>query len=202
MPRIDGVLFDLGVSSHQLDDADRGFSLLRGGPLDMRMDPRLSVTAADLINGLGKKELIRLFETLGEEPYAKKIASRIVEQRQKEPFTRTTQLSSLIAHVVGRRNEGIHPATRVFQAIRMAVNSEREALAHGLSCAVSLLGPGGRIVVISFHSIEDRIVKQQFQNAEHEGKARIVGKLITPNDDEVLENRRSRSAKMRILEKL
>lgn len=196
-----GILMDLGVSSHQLDTPSRGFSF-QDGPLDMRMDPTLSVTAKDLINGLTEKELINLFEKFGEEHAARKIARGIVEQRKQSPIQKTHELAELI-----RRSsfggQTIHPATRVFQALRIAVNDELFVLENTLPLAFGLLKPGGRLVVISFHSLEDRIVKKTFELLASKGGAKIItDKPIQATDEEVLQNKRARSAKLRVIEKL
>lgn len=158
---IQGVLFDLGVSSFQLETAERGFSFNADAPLDMRMDQSLSVTAADLINGLHEKELSELFWKLGEENYARVIAKRIVESRQKGKIETTDQLARVILSVRKRSDvDRTHPATRVFQALRIAVNDELNSLKVALPRALEILSPRGRLVVISFHSLEDRIVKK------------------------------------------
>lgn len=158
---VDGVLFDLGVSSYQLDTAARGFSFQQDAPLDMRMDPGRGPTAAELINTLSEEALADLIYRYGEERMARRIAKRIVEQRRRAPLRTTTELAALVAGVVGRRGgERLHPATRTFQALRIAVNDELGAIAAALPAATDLLAPGGRLAVISFHSLEDRIVKE------------------------------------------
>lgn len=188
-----GVLLDLGVSSYQLDTPSRGFSFRHEAPLDMRMNQDLAVTAKDLINGLGKNELIELFATLGEEYAAKKIAAAIIEQRKIHPIETTTQLANLVSRVVTRSKSHLHPATKVFQALRMAVNTEREELKAALPSAWSKLMPGGILVAICFHSLEEKIVREFFssiQNIESNTEA------ITPTLDEQYDNPRSRSAKL------
>ncbi len=189
-----GVLLDLGVSSYQLDTPERGFSFRHDAPLDMRMSKDMAVTAKDLINGLGKNELIELFETLGEEHAAKKIVAAIIEARKNKPIESTAELASLVARNVTRSKSHLHPATKVFQALRMAVNSEREELKAALPSAWSKLTSGGVLVVISFHSLEDEIVKNYFASQKD---ATEVSDLITPSLDEQYDNRRSRSAKLR-----
>jgi len=196
--KFDGILFDLGVSSYQLDTPERGFSFRYDAPLDMRMDKSLSVTAADLINGLGKNELIDLFTVLGEEGNAKRIVNEICRKRLNSPITTTEQLADLIVGVVGRPR-GIHPATKVFQALRMAINSEREELKAALPSALSYMDEGGMIAVISFHSLEDRIVKNWMNDSESAGQIEIVSRgVIEPSTSEIAKNPRSRSAKLRI----
>lgn len=189
-----GVLLDLGVSSYQLDTPERGFSFRHDAPLDMRMNKDLAVTAKDLVNGLGKNELIELFETLGEERSAKKIVTAITLARKNKPIETTAELASLVARNVARSKSHLHPATKVFQALRMAVNSEREELKAALPSAWSKLTSGGVLVVISFHSLEDEIVKNYFASLKD---AAEVSDLITPSLDEQYDNRRSRSAKLR-----
>ncbi|MFZ2199793.1 MAG: 16S rRNA (cytosine(1402)-N(4))-methyltransferase RsmH [Microgenomates group bacterium] len=200
--KFDGILFDLGVSSYQLDTPERGFSFRYDAPLDMRMDKRLGVTAADLIGGLGKNELVELFETLGEESNAKRIASAICSQRLIRKIETTEQLSNLIIQTVGR-SRGIHPATKVFQALRMAVNSERLELKAALPSALSYLKEGGVIAAISFHSLEDRIVKSWMNDAQSAGQIEIITKgVVEPGTTEVAKNPRSRSAKLRIAKRI
>lgn len=196
--QVAGILFDLGVSSHQFDTADRGFSFQKDNALDMRMDMGLSVKASDLVNGLTKKELVMLFERYGEEHFARKIADAITEARGRKPIVSTIDLAQIIERAVGRR-EKIHPATRVFQALRIAVNDELNSLETGLRDSVSLLGNGGRLAVISFHSLEDRIVKRAFLGFADQGLGIVeTVKPLVPDDREVQENQRARSAKLRI----
>ena len=156
----DGVLLDLGVSSPQLDCAERGFSFQQDGPLDMRMDRRQALTAAQLVNEAGAEELMRLFRDLGEEPEARRLARAIESERRLRRFETTRQLAELIERISPRRGKRAHPATRVFQALRMAVNDEIGSLRRGLEAAMRILKPGGRLTVITFHSIEDRLVKE------------------------------------------
>ncbi len=165
--QIGGALLDLGVSSRQLENADRGFSIMRNGPLDMRMDPRRELTAAEIVNTYSEEELTRLFRDLGEEPAARRIASQLVKQRKTEPFRETVQLAHAIEKIVWRHGRR-HPATQVFQALRMEVNDELGALADGLRALTARLETGARIAVISFHSLEDRIVKNFFRDRSRE----------------------------------
>ena len=200
-----GILFDLGLCSDQLADAQRGFSFQEDGPLDMRMDPSLAVTAADLVNGLSKGELNVLFKRLGEEQLALAVADRIVRTRRRKPIKTTLQLARLVVDVYAqhRRKTKIHPATKVFQALRIAVNDELNALREALPQAVELLKPGGRLVVLSFHGLEDRIVKNFFKQEAREGRLKILTKKpVVPSPQEVEQNPRSRSAKLRCSEKL
>jgi 16S rRNA (cytosine1402-N4)-methyltransferase len=200
--KYDGILFDLGVSSYQLDTPERGFSFRYDAPLDMRMDKNLSVTAADLVNGLGKNELIELFTTLGEDGNAKRIVSEICRVRLVHKIESTQQLADLIISVVGRPR-GIHPATKVFQALRMAVNGERGELKAALPSALSRLKEGGVIATIAFHSLEDRIVKTWMNDSESAGQIEILtDKPMEPSSEEIARNPRSRSAKLRVCRRL
>ncbi len=217
---VDGCFFDLGLSSFQLADAERGFGIRTGGPLDMRFDPTRGVPAADLLATLSQEELASLFRTFGEEPYSGRIARVIVEARRTSPVSTAEQLAALVERVAPSRAPGrrrIHPATRVFQALRIAVNGEMEALETGLRAALDLLRPGGRLVVLSYHSLEDRIVKQLLQ-AERKGcicppavplcvcarqpRIRLVTQSLTPSEAELTANPRSRSARLRAAERL
>ena len=214
---IGGALLDLGVSSRQFENAARGFSLMRNGPLDMRMDPRSALTAAHIVNNYGEEELTRLFRELGEEPAARRIASIIVKERKNAPFRETLQLARAIERVAGRHGRR-HPATQVFQALRMEVNDELGALADGLRALTDRLEVGARIAVITFHSLEDRLVKNFFRdrsrewldrpewseprrNPDHDLKL-VTAKPVEPSDDEQRTNPRSRSAKLRVAEKI
>jgi 16S rRNA (cytosine1402-N4)-methyltransferase len=172
---LDGMLLDLGVSSHQLDTPERGFSFRHEAPLDMRMNPQVGMTAAEVVNQFEEGPLRQLFFDFGEERYSRRIAARIVAQRRQEPITTTTQLADLVRDAVpgGHRPDRIHPATRVFQALRIYVNDELGQVRRGVDAAIDLLKPGGRLVVISFHSLEDRIVKQLF-------RARAQGCICPP----------------------
>lgn len=195
--RIHGVLMDLGVSSPQLDDPARGFSFLRDGPLDMRMDPRRGESAAAWLARADEAEIARVIKDYGEERYARRIARAIVAARNagRAPAT-TGELAALVAEAVPRQERHKHPATRTFQAIRIHVNRELEALAAGLEQALALLAPGGRLAVISFHSLEDREVKRFLRESpEFEP---LFKKPVVPRPEEVAENPRARSAKLRV----
>ncbi len=201
----DGVVFDLGASSLQLDAAERGFSFGREGPLDMRMDRGTGMTAADLVERLSEVELADVIFRWGEERWSRRIARAIVEARRQAPIRTTAVLAEVVAKAIPRRAwpRRIHPATRTFQAVRIAVNDELSGLAPALDSAVGLLCPRGRLVAISFHSLEDRIVKQTWRRLEAAGRARILTKRpITPGDAEVGSNPRARSAKLRAVERL
>jgi 16S rRNA (cytosine1402-N4)-methyltransferase len=195
------VLLDLGVSSWQLDDSGRGFSFQRDEPLDMRLDPTRGRTAAELVNALPEAELARLLHEYGEERYARRIARVIVRRR---PLATTGDLVAAVRAAVPRPAwpRHLHVATRTFQAVRMAVNDEPGALRRALEAGPRLLARGGRLGVISFHSGEDRIVKQTFRTLERTGYARLEPSPLTPGDDEVRANPRARSAKLRVLERL
>lgn len=198
---VDGILFDLGVSSYQLDTPERGFSFAADGPLDMRLDPTQGPTAADLVNRLSERELADIIFQYGEEHAARRVARAIVERRRSQPFQSTADLAAVVARAVGGRHGRIHPATRTFQALRIAVNHELDRLAAALPQAVALLALGGKLAVISFHSLEDRIVKQ-FLRAEAAGEAPrlaiITKKPVVASDTEVAANPRARSAKLRV----
>ncbi|HVC01048.1 MAG TPA: 16S rRNA (cytosine(1402)-N(4))-methyltransferase RsmH [Steroidobacteraceae bacterium] len=215
--RLDGILFDLGVSSPQLDDPARGFSFMQDGPLDMRMDGSGGPSAADVLNRAGAAELARIFREFGEERFAMRIARAIVADRKSEPFRRTLQLAQMIARVCPTRERHKHPATRVFQALRIHVNDELAELEAGLAAALERLEPRGRLAVISFHSLEDRIVKRflQRQSAtdpmyaglphippQARPRLRLVGKSIVPGAEEIERNPRARSARLRVAERL
>ncbi len=213
--RVNGVLFDLGVSSPQLDDPARGFSFQHEGPLDMRMDPASGESAADWINRADDGEIAAVLHTLGEERYARRIARAIVRARQDEPIVTTRRLAEIVAAAVPTRERQKNPATRSFQAIRLHVNRELDELHAALPQAVAALAPGGRLAVISFHSLEDRIVKQ-FLRAEEQGpelppdlpvrhheissRLKVIGKPLRAGDDEVRRNPRARSAVLRVAE--
>jgi 16S rRNA (cytosine1402-N4)-methyltransferase len=218
---VDGLFFDLGLSSYQLADTDRGFGFRAGGPLDMRFDTGRGVPAAELLETLDANELTALFRQFGEEPHAPRIARAIVEARRTNPIRTAEELAALVERAAphgppGRRR--IHPATRVFQALRIAVNEELDALEEALVAAVDLLRPGGRLVVLSYHSLEDRIVKR-FLDAERKGcicppsvpvcvcgrtpRLRLVTKpSLTPTDAEIAANPRARSARLRAAERI
>jgi len=213
---LDGVLLDLGVSSPQLDEAARGFSFMADAPLDMRMDTTQGESAADFLAHASEREIADVLWNYGEERHSRRIARAIVADRDATPFTRTGQLAALIERVAGRREPGKHPATRSFQALRIRVNGELDALQQGLNAALERLRPGGRLAVISFHSLEDRAVKLFIR--DHSGRvqnsrrgppvqaapARLaaVGKAQFPSDAELAVNPRARSAVLRVAEKL
>jgi 16S rRNA (cytosine1402-N4)-methyltransferase len=217
---IDGFLADLGVSSHQLDTAERGFSFQQDAPLDMRMDRSNGVTAADLVNSLPEAELVRIIREYGEERWAARIAAFIVRERGTAPIETTARLVDIIKGAIPKAKweERLHPATRTFQALRIAVNEELESVSRGLAAAVRFLRPGGRIAVISFHSLEDRIVKQAFRGLTGgctcpKGLAVCVcgnaptlkiltGKPVMATEEEIERNPRARSARLRVAEKL
>jgi 16S rRNA (cytosine1402-N4)-methyltransferase len=215
--RVAGVLLDLGVSSPQLDEADRGFSFAKEGPLDMRMDPTRGETAADWLNRATEQEIREVIATYGEERFAKQVAGAIVAARRREPFRTTGQLAQVVGDAVRTREPGRHPATRTFQALRIHVNQELEELEVTLPQALRLLEPGGRLAVISFHSLEDRRVKQFMRAAATgdrlprgvpvrareipEPPLRVVGRAIRPSAAEVAANPRARSATLRVAER-
>lgn len=199
--KVDAVLYDLGVSSMQLETPIRGFSFRSDGPLDMRMDQSLSVKAADLVNGLNASELEKLFRVYGEEKNAKRYANAIVSYRENRPITSTGELASIIEKESKFKTK-IHPATKVFQAIRIAVNDELESFSKSLGSAYKLLNKNGRILVISFHSLEDRIAKNNFRELKISGFGQELTKNpIVASFDEVQVNPRSRSAKLRVFAK-
>lgn len=199
---VDGVLFDLGVSMLQLKEHERGFSFLSDSRLDMRMDPSQKLSAWDVVNRYSEKELQRILQEYGEEPLFRKIAKRIVISRQACPIDTCSELAALIQQAYGGRGK-THPATRTFQAMRIEVNRELEELKNGLSAAVGALKAGGRICVIAYHSLEDRIVKNVFRDLGREGVLRILTKKpVAPGREEVLRNPASRSAKLRGVEKI
>lgn len=217
--QINGALLDLGVSSHQLDDGDRGFSYHMDAPLDMRMS-QSGQTAADLVAVLSREELARILRDYGEEPYAWQIAGRIVKEREQKPILTTLQLAELVASAVppAERRKSKNPARRTFQALRIAVNSELDALNEGMDGIFDCLAPGGRFCIITFHSLEDRLVKNKFRRwatactcppeypvclCGGKPKAKLITrKPIEADSTELENNRRSRSAKLRVLEKL
>ena len=215
----DGVLFDLGVSSPQLDVAGRGFSFQHDGPLDMRMDPRQAVTAATLLNGASAEEIAKIFWEYGDERESRRFARAIVQDRGERPFTTTRQLAGLIERLSPRGGRKTHPATRVFQALRIAVNDEIGSLERGLTGALKILKPGGRLAVITFHSLEDRVVKVWGRDRARDytfvgtdepelrtpcvPEMKLVSrKAIKPSAAELAENPRSRSAQLRVMEKM
>jgi len=201
LPPVDGVLADLGLSSMQIDDASRGFSFSSPGPLDMRMDPGSEMTAADLVNHASERELADIFFKLGEERHSRRIARAIVKAR---PYRVTTELAQVVTRAIPSRAglHQIHPATRSFMALRLAVNAELENLEQFLDRVLAVLPPGGRVVILSFHSLEDRRVKQAFRRWQDEGRASILTrKVVRPGEEEIQINPRARSAKLRAAEK-
>lgn len=218
VPQIDGFLADLGVSSMQLDRPERGFSFMRDGPLDMRMDRTALLTAADIVNTWSEAELGRIFRIYGEEKQWRRAAGLIVEAREKTPFVTTLQLADLFREKLHKgAKKGIHPATLIFQALRIVVNGELDVIEKVLPAVLKLMKPGGRIAIITFHSLEDRIIKNTFRYwAEDKVSSSGVGgvfidkipegklvnrKPIEASEDEIVDNPRSRSAKLRIFEK-
>ena len=217
--KIDGILLDLGVSSPQLDEAERGFSFMKDGPLDMRMDTTRGQTAAEWLAVADVEDITWVLRTFGEEKHAWRIANAIVDEREINPLTRTSQLAQLIKKTAPQREIKKHPATRSFQAIRMYINSELEQIENVLAASLSVLSTGGRLVVISFHSLEDRLVKQ-FMKKHSQGKKvprgmpiseeelnkgknlSLIGRKLKPSKDEVEENVRSRSSVLRVAERL
>jgi len=217
--KVDGLLLDLGVSSPQLDEAERGFSFMNDGPLDMRMDPEHGQSAAEWLATAEAKDIAWVLKTYGEERFAMRIANAIVHDRGQTPFTRTRQLAEMIARVVPIKEKNKHPATRSFQAIRIHVNQELKEVEDTLRASLDVLAPGGRLAVISFHSLEDRIVKQ-FIRQQEKGQQppkglpitedqirktqtlRSVGKAVKPSDNEIEKNVRSRSSVLRVAERL
>ncbi len=201
---VEGILFDLGVSSHQLETASRGFSFNLPGPLDMRMEPELALSAQDLINVLSEKELTELFWKLGEERFARRIARAICRARQIKRIATSDELAEIVVRSVPPRGkfDRTHPATRIFQALRIAVNDELNSLREALPQATEILSSGGRLAVLSFHSLEDGIVKRFFLEKEKEGILKIITKRpIEPGTAEVEANPRARSAKLRVAQK-
>ncbi|WP_430459956.1 16S rRNA (cytosine(1402)-N(4))-methyltransferase RsmH [Thalassolituus sp. LLYu03] len=215
--KVNGILLDLGVSSPQLDDAERGFSFMKDGPLDMRMNPDAGLSASEWVMTTAEGEIARVLKEYGEERFAKRMARALIIARQEEPITRTKQLAEIIKVANPAWEKHKHPATRAFQAIRIAVNNELGDLENALADSVDLLLPGGRLAVISFHSLEDRMVKR-FIRAQEKGRdipAGVpvtddmlgrtmvkVGKAIMPGDDEIQRNARARSAVLRVAERL
>ncbi len=202
---VDAFLFDVGVSSMQIDMGERGFSFREDGPLDMRMDPSEKISAFDLVNDLSEKELARILFEYGEERFSSRIASVIVRTRAARQIKTTKELADLISGAVprGYDHARIHPATRSFQALRVAVNHELDALSTGIKQAFERLKKNGRMCVISFHSLEDRIVKDMFRELDREGRAKILTKKpLRPSDEEASANSRARSARLRALERI
>ena len=220
LSEIDGIIADLGMSSYQLEHSNRGFSFMRDEPLDMRMDPKLKITACEKVNQKSYKELSKLIKEYGEESFSGMISKSIIKSREQKPLQTSKELASLIFNSIPRRfhPKRIHPATKTFQALRIAVNNELENLKIFIEKAVKLLKSGGRLVIISFHSLEDRIVKNSFKylhsscicppdlpvcRCEKESVLKIITKSpVTPGEDEMIENPRARSSKMRVAEKI
>ena len=219
--KVDGLLLDLGVSSPQLDEAERGFSFLRDGPLDMRMDPDSGVSAAEWLNSVEEAALRRVINKFGEDRYAPRIARAIVAARESAPILRTSELAAIVEDAVPAarmpRGKKKHPATKTFQAIRIFINRELEQLQMALLQSIDLLAPGGRLCVISFHSLEDRIVKRFIRDASREAeqyrgmpnvpaefrpKLKTIGKVIVATAEDISENVRARSARLRIAERV
>jgi 16S rRNA (cytosine1402-N4)-methyltransferase len=217
---VDGILMDIGLSSYQLSRPERGFAFSLEGPLDMRMDKRAALMASDVVNEYSVEELTKIFWRFGEEKFSKRVAAAVVKYREQTKIESTTQLAAVVSGAIPRRFHGkkIHPATRTFQALRIFVNGELDNLSNALFTAIKFLKPGGRLVVIAFHSLEDRIVKQMFRKyvggcicppsfpvcrCDNKAIVRILTKRpLTADADEVLRNPRSRSAKMRVCEKI
>lgn len=214
--RVDGILFDLGISSRQLDDGERGFSFQHDGPLDMRMDREAGVSAAAWLRKASEREIATVLQDLGEERYARRIARAVVTERVRRPIETTSQLAQLVSKAVPTRERSKNPATRTFLAMRLLVNEELDELRAGLQQAVRVLAPGGRLAVISFHSLEDRLVKR-FMRAQARGESaldglpvqtpvplpylRLIGKVVRPREAEVRHNARARSAVLRVAER-
>ncbi len=199
---VDGVLFDLGVSSLQLKELGRGFSFLSNAKLDMRMDTAQQLTAWDVVNTYSEMDIGRILKEYGEDPFARKIARAIVAKRKKSPISTCAELAEIVIGVCGRRGK-THPATRTFQALRIEVNRELDELKEGLRSALNILNMGGRLCVISYHSLEDRIVKNFMRDSAKEGHLRLLTKKpVTPLRDEIRRNPSSRSAKLRTGERL
>lgn len=217
---VDGIVADLGMSSFQIDSSERGFSFMRDEALDMRMDPRLRFTAHDLVNEMSVDEISKVLKIYGEEKWAKRIAKHIVESRKDKPIETSAELAKLVSGAIPKKFHPakIHPATKTFQALRIAVNNELDNIKEFLDKAVSLLKPGGRLVVISFHSLEDRLVKSAFQRLSNpcvcppgmpecgcgkKSEIKIITRSpVTPGQDEILDNSRARSAKLRVGERI
>lgn len=215
--KVDGVLLDIGVSSPQLDDASRGFSFLRPGPLDMRMNPQAGQSAAEWLAQVDEYDLVTVLMHLGEEKFARRIAHAIVQYRQQAEINDTVQLAKIIAEAIPVKDKKKHPATKSFQAIRIFINRELEVLEHALKAAVNVLSVGGRLAVISFHSLEDRMVKRFFRDISRgpqlpkdipimakdlQQPYRVVGKAIKPGARELQQNPRARSSVLRVLERI
>ena len=217
---VDGIYLDLGVSSYQLDTPARGFTYREDAPLDMRMDQRNAITAADIVNNYTEMELFRIIRDYGEDNFAKNIAKHIVREREEHPIMTTGELAEIIRHAIPAkvRAKGGHPAKRTFQAIRIECNHELDVLEHSIDAMIDFLNPGGRLSIITFHSLEDRIVKNRFRTNENpcqcppdfpvcvcgkKSKGRVISrKPILPSEEELEENSRSKSAKLRVFERI
>lgn len=214
---VDGILLDLGVSSPQLDEGERGFSFRQDGPLDMRMDREQGLSASEWLMQVEEQELASIIKEYGEERFGKRVARAIIRARDESPITTTTQLAAIVAQAVPTRERGKNPATRTFQAIRIFLNEELEDLKQCLDASLDLLNSGGRLVVISFHSLEDRIVKRfmrkqclgdqlpydlPIQHVEVNAKFKLIGKAVKPDEEAIKHNVRARSAIMRVAERL
>jgi 16S rRNA (cytosine1402-N4)-methyltransferase len=204
---VDGILFDLGISSYQLEDPHRGFSFQHEGPLDMRMDRDSYISAYDLVNSLKEEEISTLLKNFGQERWHNRIAHLLVEERQRQPIATTQQLANIVVRAIPYkyryRHQRIHPATRTFQAVRIAVNRELENIEQAINKSLELLNKDGVLCIISFHSLEDRIVKFAFRSAATEGRIAVMTrKPLIPTEEEVGRNNASRSAKLRVAQKL
>jgi 16S rRNA (cytosine1402-N4)-methyltransferase len=205
--KVGGVVFDLGISSFQLEDPNRGFSFQNEGPLDMRLDRSSYISAYDLVNNLNEEEISAILWNFGQERWHNRIAHLLIQERQRQPISTTSQLANIvlrsIPHRYRHRHYRIHPATRTFQAVRIAVNRELEILENALDKAIEILGIGAKICVISFHSLEDRAVKFTFRKAASEGRLKIITpKPLVPQEEEVKSNPSSRSSKLRVAERI
>lgn len=202
LPGADGALFDLGLSSYQLDDPSRGFGIMNNGPLDMRFDAQAPVSAYTVVNQWTLDDLTRIIRDYGEDPNAEKIALAIMRARREGPIQTTEELKNIVQSVVRGRGK-IHPATQTFQALRIAVNDELGAVERMLGALDGIVKPGGRAAVLTFHSLEDRLVKNKFKELAAAGKWQLVNKkVIVPSYEEIRQNRRARSAKLRVIERL
>ena len=198
---VDGILLDLGLSSYQLDNPARGFSIINNGPLDMRFDLQNPLSAATIVNSWPLEELVRILRDFGEERRAADLALAIIRARKDAPLTTTQQLSKVVETVLPRRGKN-HPATQTFQALRIACNGELDAVTQGMRMLPDMVKPGGRVAVLTFHSLEDRIVKNHFKALSQSGAWRLVNKhTLTPSYEEIKQNRRARSAKLRVIER-
>ena len=201
--QVDGALFDLGLSSYQVDDPQRGFSIVRDGPLDMRFDPTQPLTAAEIVNTWPLEELARIFRDYGEERRADQVAHALVTARRTQPFKTTFDLKRAAETALGPQRGRVHPATQIFQALRIACNQELANVAQVAQVLTAILKPGARGAVLTFHSLEDRLIKNQFKELAAGGKFRLVNKhTVLPSYEEIRQNPRARSAKLRVIERL